>query len=59
MPLAVEGIRKDTPLETVRSKISQTIEYLIKNEKKDKKAASGQAYGMAEEKWGRKIPRGN
>lgn len=59
MPLAVESIQKDTSLETVRAKISQTIEYLIKNEKKDKKAAAGQAYAMAEDKWGRKIPRGN
>lgn len=59
MPLAVDSIKKGESLESVRHKISSTIEYLIKNEKKDKKAASGQAYGMAAEKWGRKIPRGN
>jgi len=59
MPLAVEKIRKGESLESVRAKISRTIEYLIKNEDKDKKAAAGQAYSMAAERWGRKIPRGN
>jgi len=59
MPLAVETIRKGESLESVRAKISRTIEYLIKNEDKDKKAAAGQAYAMAAERWGRKIPRGN
>lgn len=59
MPLAVENIRKGDSLESVRNKISLTIEYLIKNEDKDQKAAAGQAYSMAAERWGRKIPRGN
>ena len=59
MPLAVEKITKGESLESVRNKISLTIEYLIKNEGKDQKAAAGQAYGMAAEKWGRKIRRGN
>ena len=59
MPLAVDKIKKGESLESVRHKISRTIDYLIKNEGKDKKAAAGQAYGMAEDKWGKKIPRGN
>jgi len=59
MPLAVEKITKGESLESVRNKISLTIEYLIKKEGKDQQAAAGQAYGMAAEKWGRKIPRGN
>lgn len=59
MPLAVEKITKGESLESVRNKISLTIEYLIKNEGKDQKAAAGQAYAMAAKAWGRKIPRGN
>lgn len=59
MPLAVDSIRKDDSLETVRGKISRTIDFLIHNEGKTPEQAAGQAYGMAAEKWGRKIPRGN
>jgi len=59
MPLAVESIRKGESLESVRHKISRTIQYLIKNEGKTREDAAGQAYGMAAEAWGRKIPRGN
>jgi len=59
MPLAVDSIRKDDSLETVRGKISRTIDFLIHSEGKTPKEASGQAYGMAESAWGRKIPRGN
>lgn len=58
MPLAVESITEETPLAKVRQMISSTIEYLIDREGKDPKAAAGQAYSMAEEKWGRPIPRG-
>ena len=58
MPLAIDSIKKGESLESVRHKISLTIEYLIKHENKDSKAAAGQAYGMAEKAWGRKIPRG-
>jgi len=58
MPLAVESITADTPLATVRRMIADTIDKLIHDENKDPKAAAGQAYGMAEEKWGRPIPRG-
>lgn len=57
MPLAVEAIRTDTPLTTVRRLISETIDYLIHTENKEPKAAAGQAYGMAAEKWGKAIPR--
>jgi len=56
MPLAVESITKDTPLASVRRMISETIKKLI-DEGKSPKDAAGQAYGMAEEKWGREIPR--
>jgi len=59
MPLAVDQINKGDSVESVRAKISATIEYLIKNEGKSQKEAAGQAYGMAESKWGRKIPQGN
>lgn len=59
MPLAVESIRKGESLDSVRQKISQTIRYLIKHEGKTKDEAAGQAYGMATERWGRKIPRTN
>ncbi len=59
MPLAVDNISKGDSLESVRAKISRTIDQLIHNEGKDQKAAAGQAYAMATEKWGRKIPRGN
>ncbi len=57
MPLAVERITGETPLAKVRQMISTTIEYLIDHEGKDSKAAAGQAYGMAEDKWGKAIPR--
>ena len=59
MPLAVDKITKGESLDSVRNKISLTIEYLIKNEGKTKEQAAGQAFGMAADKWGRKIPRGN
>lgn len=59
MPLAVNNISKGDSLESVRRKISLTIEYLVKNEGKTQDEASGQAYGMAEKAWGRKIPGGN
>ncbi len=59
MPLAVEKINKGDSLESVRHKISLTIEYLVKNEGKTQDEARGQAYGMAADKWGRKIPTGN
>ena len=56
MPLPVDSINADTPIETVRRLISETIKKLIDDEGKDPKAAAGQAYGMAEEKWGKPIP---
>jgi len=59
MPLAVENISKGDSLDSVRAKISRTIDYLIHNEDKTAEQAAGQAYGMAEKAWGRKIPRGN
>ena len=59
MPLAVEKIQKGESLESVRAKISRTIEYLVKNEGKTQNEARGQAYGMAAKAWGRKIPTGN
>ena len=59
MPLAVDKISKGESLESVRNKISLTIEYLIKNEGKTQDEARGQAYGMAAKRWGRKIPTGN
>ena len=59
MPLVVENISKGESLESVRRKISQTIAYLIKHEGKSQNEAAGQAYGMAEQRWGRKIPKGN
>lgn len=58
MPLSVESIQKDTPLATVRRMIADTIDKLIHDENKDPKAAAGQAYAMAEENWGKPIPRG-
>lgn len=58
MPLPVDQIRKDTPLETVRRLISETIRALIEDEEKEPNAATGQAYSMAEKKWGKPIPRG-
>ena len=59
MPLAVERINKGDSVESVRAKINQTIDFLIHNEGKTAEQAAGQAYGMAAERWGRKIPRGN
>ena len=59
MPLSVEQINKGDSVESVRAKISATIEYLIKNEGKTQKDAAGQAYNMAAKRWGRKIPEGN
>ncbi|KKN42168.1 hypothetical protein LCGC14_0715870 [marine sediment metagenome] len=59
MPLSVETISKGDSLDSVRRKISRTIDQLIHNENKTPKEAAGQAYGMAEKAWGRKIPRGN
>jgi len=57
MPLPVDTITKETPLTTVRQLINETIQKLIDDEGKDPKAAAGQAYGMAEQKWGKPIPR--
>lgn len=57
MPLPVDNITEDTPLSRVRMLISETIKKLIDDEGKDPKAAAGQAYGMAEEKWGKAIPK--
>ena len=57
MPLPVDSITPDTPLAKVRQLISATIKKLIDDEGKDPKAAAGQAYGMAEDKWGKEIPR--
>lgn len=59
MPLAVETISKGDSLDSVRAKISRTIDHLIHKEGKTAQQAAGQAYGMAESTWGRKIPRGN
>ena len=59
MPLAVENISKGDSLDSVRAKIGRTIDQLIHNEGKTPQEAAGQAYGMAEAAWGRKIPRGN
>lgn len=58
MPLAVENINKDTPIASVRQMISATIKKLIDEEGKSPNEAAGQAYGMAEQKWGKKIPKG-
>ena len=59
MPLAVDNISKGDSIESVRAKISRTIDQLIHNEGKTPQEAQGQAYGMAADRWGRKIPRGN
>ncbi len=59
MPLAVETIKQGDSIESVRKKVSQTIDQLIHNEDKTPEQAAGQAYSMATDRWGRKIPRGN
>ena len=59
MPLAVETIKQGDSIESVRKKISTTIDQLIHNEDKTPEQAAGQAYGMAADKWGRAVPRGN
>ena len=59
MPLAVESIKKGDSIESVRSKVDRTIDHLIHKEGKTAKEAAGQAFGMAANAWGRKIPRGN
>ena len=59
MPLAVDNISKGDSLDSVRAKISRTIDYLIHKEGKTEKEAVGQAYAMAAKAWGRKIPQGN
>ena len=59
MPLAIDQIQPGDSIESVRAKISRTIASLIKNEGKTSKEAAGQAYGMAEQKWGKKIPQAN
>jgi len=57
VPLPVEQITPDTPIERVRALIAKTIQQLTDQEGKDPKAAAGQAYSMAEEQWGRSIPK--
>jgi len=57
MPLPVDNITPDMPLEKVRQLISATIERLIRDENKTPNEAAGQAYGMAESKWGKPIPK--
>jgi len=57
MPLSVEKITPDTSLANVRSMINDTIQYLIDREGKTPKEAAGQAYGMAEQQWGKPIPK--
>ena len=57
MPLPVDNITPDTPIGKVRQLISATIEKLIRDEGKTPREAAGQAYEMAEDKWGKSIPK--
>lgn len=57
MPLAVEKLTKNSGMDAIRSAISATIEYLMKNEGKSQKEAAGQAYGMARDKTGKSLGR--
>jgi hypothetical protein len=58
MPLPVDSINSEMKLPKVRQLVNETIQMLIHKENKDPKEAAGQAYGMAAEKWGKKIPKG-
>ncbi len=57
MPLSVERITQDSTLQFVRDMINSTIDHLVHKEGKTPKEAAGQAYGMAEGKWGKAIPK--
>ena len=58
MPLAVESIQPDESVGSVRRKIAESMKKLIDEENKDPKAAAGQVYGTAEQKWGKSVPKG-
>lgn len=58
MPLAVDNLTKDSSMEQIRSAISSTISYLMKNEGKTQEQAAGQAYGMARDKTGKSLNHG-
>ena len=55
MPLATDKLNKDSSLDAIRTAISATIEYLMKNEGKTQTEAAGQAYGMARDKTGKAL----
>ena len=57
MPLAVDNLNPESSRAAIMTAIQKTIEYLMKNEGKDQKAAAGQAYAMAEKAVGKKIGR--
>ncbi len=54
MPLMVERLTKDSPMDAIREAISQTIRKLM-NEGKSQEDAAGQAYGMARKQTGKEL----
>lgn len=55
MPLAVEKLTPNSPMDAIRTAISQTIQYLMKKEGKSQEEAAGQAYGMARKQTGKSL----
>lgn len=54
MPLMVDKLTKDSPMDAIRTAISETIRKLI-NEGKTQEQAAGQAYGMARQRTGKEL----
>ena len=56
MPLAVETIRPDEPVDSVRKKISASMAICLKEPGMTPDKCAGKVYGMAEKAWGKPIP---
>jgi hypothetical protein len=57
MPLPVESLTNESPIDAIREAISATISKLIK-EGKSQKEAAGEAYGIARDKTGKELKGG-
>jgi len=57
MPLPVESLTPESPLNSVREAISASIEQCVK-EGKDQKECAGMSYGIARDKTGKELGEG-
>jgi hypothetical protein len=55
MPLAVESLTKDSPIQDIRDAISESIEKCVKEGGRDQKQCAAIAYSIARKKTGRSL----